>query len=94
MLSSYKKLGILYVLFKSIITYMKFAKRIYFKINLLNTHTCNDNYVEVMDKLFSSIMVIFSQCMPISRYQVVHLKYALFLYVKDFNRGVKNVICS
>lgn len=73
---------------------MKFAKRIYFKINLLNTHTCNDNYVEVMDKLFSSIMVIFSQCMPISRYQVVHLKYALFLYVKDFNRGVKNVICS
>ena len=25
---------------------------------------------------------------------VVHLKYALFLYVKDFNRVVKNVICS
>ena len=46
---------------------MKFAKRIHFKINLLNTHTSKDNYAEVTDELFSSTMMIFSQCVNISR---------------------------
>ena len=31
------------------------------------------------------IVVIFSQCLHISKHQVVHLKYIQFLYVKDIS---------
>ena len=45
-----------------------------------HTPTHRENYVEVIYKLFSLIVTIFSQCIHVSEHQVVHLKYTQ-LYV-------------
>ena len=39
-----------------------------------------------MDMLISLIVVIISQCIQISKHQVVHLKYIQFLYIKAITR--------
>ena len=50
-----------------------------------------------MDLLLSLIVVIFLWCIHISKYQVVHLKYIQFLYVKDTSGKLfskKCVVCD
>lgn len=48
------------------------------------THTHAGNFVEVMGKLFSLIVVTSPQCTHISKHQVVHLKYIQFVLYQEY----------